>query len=81
MFDAQIVRYGQNMANHRLIQERGLFAVGGYRYKEFKNCCDYEYVMRLIRANCRVGHIPVYIVNYRYHEHGQSADLRVRANI
>jgi hypothetical protein len=55
--------------------------LGGYRYKEFKNCCDYEYVMRLIRANCCVGHIPVYIVNYRYHDHGQSADLRVRANM
>jgi glycosyltransferase involved in cell wall biosynthesis len=83
MFDAQIVRYGQNMANHQtlFLKKEVYLRLGGYRYKEFKNCCDYEYVMRLIRANCRVGNIPVYIVNYRYHEHGQSADMRVRANM
>ena len=50
-------------------------------FKDFKNSCDYEFVMRLIRAGCRIGHIPVYIVDYRYHDHGQSADLRVRANM
>jgi hypothetical protein len=55
--------------------------LGGYRFREFKNCCDYEYVMRLIQARRRIGHIPVHIVNYRYHDHGQSADLRVRANM
>jgi len=83
MFDAQIVRYGQNMANHQalFLKKEVYLRLGGYRFKEFKNCCDYEYVMRLIRANCRVGHIPVYIVNYRYHDHGQSADMRVRANM
>jgi glycosyltransferase involved in cell wall biosynthesis len=83
MFDPQIVRYGQNMANHQalFLKKDVYFRLGGFRYKEFKNCCDYEYVMRLIRANCRVEHIPVYIVNYRYHDHGQSADLRVRANM
>ena len=37
--------------------------------------------MRLIRAKCHVGLIPVYIVNYRYHDHGQSADMRVRKNM
>jgi hypothetical protein len=37
--------------------------------------------MRLIRAGCKIGHIPVFIVDYRYHDHGQSADLRVRANM
>jgi len=83
MFDPQIVRYGQNMANHQalFLKKEVYFRLGGFRYKEYKNCCDYEYVMRLIRANCRVRHIPVYIVNYRYHDHGQSADMRVRANM
>jgi glycosyltransferase involved in cell wall biosynthesis len=83
MFDAQIVRYGQNMANHQtlFLKKEVYLRLGGYRYKEFKNCCDYEYVMRLIRANCKVGNIPVYIVNYRYHDHGQSADIRVRTNM
>ncbi len=82
-FDPQIVRFGHYMVNHQaLFLKRAVYLrLGGYRYREFKNCCDYEYVMRLIRAGCRIGHIPVYIVNYRYHDHGQSADLRVRANM
>ena len=83
MFDRQIIRYGHNVVNHQtlFLKKEIYLRLGGYRYKEFKNCCDYEYVMRLIRGRCRIGHIPVYIVNYRYHEHGQSADMRVRANM
>ncbi len=83
MFDHQIIRYGHNVVNHQtlFLKKEVYLRLGGYRYKEFKNSCDYEYVMRLIRCRCRIGHIPVYIVNYRYHEHGQSADLRVRANM
>ena len=82
-FDRQIIRYGHNVVNHQTLFLKKLVYLrqGSYRYREFKNCCDYEYVMRLIRAGCRIGHIPVFIVNYRYHEHGQSADLRVRANM
>lgn len=82
-FDPQIIRYGYNMVNHQtmFLKKDVYLRLGGYRYKDFQNCCDYEYVMRLIRAGCRIGHIPVFIVNYRYHEHGQSADLRVRANM
>ena len=83
MFDRQIIRYGINVVNHQtmFLKKPVYLRLGGYRYQEFKNCCDYEYVMRLIRAKCRIGHIPVFIVDYRYHEHGQSADLRVRANM
>ena len=82
-FDPQIIRYGHNVVNHQtlFLKKEVYLRVGGYRYQDFKNCCDYEYVMRLIRAGCRIGHVPVFIVNYRYHEHGQSADLRVRANM
>ena len=83
MFDRQIIRYGHNMVNHQtlFLKTEVYLRLGGYRYKDFKNCCDYEYVMRLIKANCRIGHIPVYVVDYRYHDHGQSADVRVRANM
>lgn len=83
LFDRQIIRYGHNVVNHQtlFLKQEVYLRLGGYRYKEFKNCCDYEYVMRLIKADCRIGHIPVYLVNYRYHDHGQSADLRVRANM
>ena len=83
MFDRQIIRFGHNMVNHQtlFVKKATYLRLGGYRYKEFKNCCDYEFTMRLSRDRCAIGHIPVYIVNYRYHEHGQSADLRVRANM
>jgi glycosyltransferase involved in cell wall biosynthesis len=83
LFDRQIIRFGHNVVNHQtlFLKKETYLRLGGYRYQEFKNCCDYEYVMRLIKARCRIGHIPVYIVNYRYHDHGQSADLRVRANM
>ncbi len=83
MFDRQIIRFGHNMVNHQtlFVKKATYLRLGGYRYKEFKNCCDYEFTMRLSSDNCSIGHIPVYIVNYRYHEHGQSADLRVRANM
>jgi len=83
MFDRQIIRFGHNMVNHQtlFVKKATYLRLGGYRYKEFKNCCDYEFTMRLSRDRCPIGHIPVYIVNYRYHEHGQSADLRVRANM
>jgi glycosyltransferase involved in cell wall biosynthesis len=83
LVDAQVIRYGHNVVNHQalFLRREVYLRVGGYRYQDFKNCCDYEYVMRLIHAGCRIGHIPVFIVNYRYHDHGQSADLRVRANM
>ncbi len=83
MFDRQIIRFGHNMVNHQtlFVKKATYLRLGGYRYKEFKNCCDYEFTMRLSRDRCAIGHIPIYIVNYRYHEHGQSADLRVRANM
>lgn len=82
-FDRQIIRYGHNVVNHQalFLKTAVYLRIGGYRYKDFKNCCDYEYVMRLIREHCRIGHIPVFLIDYRYHDHGQSADLRVRANM
>jgi len=83
LFDSQIIRWGHNMVNHQalFLKKEVYLRIGGYRYKDFKNCCDYEYVMRLIKERCRIGHIPVFLIDYRYHDHGQSADLRVRANM
>jgi glycosyltransferase involved in cell wall biosynthesis len=55
--------------------------IGLYRSKEFFNCCDYEFILRMGREKAKVGHIPEYIVNYMYHVNGQSADLRVTRNM
>ena len=51
-----------------------------YRYDKYVNCCDGELILRLGQKGCRVGHVPDWLVNYRFHEHGQSADRRVTEN-
>jgi len=59
MFDRQIIRFGHNMVNHQtlFVKKATYLRLGGYRYKEFKNCCDYEFTMRLSSDNCSIGHI------------------------
>ena len=54
--------------------------IGLYRYDKYLNCCDGELILRLGQKGCRVGHVPDWLVNYRFHEHGQSADRRVTEN-
>jgi glycosyltransferase involved in cell wall biosynthesis len=55
--------------------------LGAFRYKELKNCADYEFILRLGRERCRIGHVPYLLVDYRWHALGQSADLRIQANM
>lgn len=55
--------------------------IGLYRHKDYLNCCDYEFILRLGQTGCKVGQVPRFLVNYRFHEHGQSADLRVQRNM
>jgi glycosyltransferase involved in cell wall biosynthesis len=55
--------------------------IGLYRHKEYLNCCDFEFILHLGQTGCKVGHVPRLLVNYRFHEHGQSADLRVQRNM
>jgi GT2 family glycosyltransferase len=55
--------------------------IGGYRYKDFRNSADYEFKLRLGRTNCRVGHVRQFLVDYRYHPQGQSADRRIIRNM
>jgi hypothetical protein len=38
-------------------------------------------MLRLGRTGCKVGHVSKFLVNYRYHSFGQSADLRVTRNM
>jgi hypothetical protein len=55
--------------------------LGLLRHKDFKNACDMEFLTRMAHANCQVGHIREYVVRYRYHQFGQSADRRIVANM
>ena len=82
-WDPQIVRCGFGVANHQalFVRKRTFERLGGLRYKDFKNTCDYEFSMRMVKHRCHVGHIRDYVVRYRYHQFGQSADKRIVANM
>ncbi len=82
-WDPQIIRFGFGVANHQalFVRKRTYERLGGLRYKDFKNCCDFEFMMRMATKHCHVGHIREYIVRYRYHQFGQSADSRIVANM
>jgi glycosyltransferase involved in cell wall biosynthesis len=82
-WDPQIIRFGFGVAHHQalFIRKRTYERLGGLRYKDFKNCCDFEFMMRMAINHCNVGHIREYIVRYRYHQFGQSADSRIVANM
>jgi glycosyltransferase involved in cell wall biosynthesis len=84
LFDYDILRFSgvcyvihQTLFVKKAVHER----LGLYRYKNFLNCCDYDFILELGRAKRRIGHVPALLVNYRYHENGQSADLRVTRNM
>jgi len=55
--------------------------LGFYRHKDFKNCCDWDFVLRMGQAGCCVGHVNSFLIDYRYHDFGQSADLRITTNM
>jgi glycosyltransferase involved in cell wall biosynthesis len=82
-WDPQIVRFGIGMALHQALFVRKITydRLGLLRHKDFKNACDMEFLMRMARAKCCVGHIRDYVVRYRYHQYGQSADKRIVANM
>ena len=55
--------------------------LGCFRHTELKNCADYDFILRLGREGCEIGHVPALLVDYRWHALGQSADLRIQANM
>jgi glycosyltransferase involved in cell wall biosynthesis len=83
VFDYDVLRYGIAYVAHptlfvkKCVYER----LGGFRHLELKNAADYEFVLRLGRAGCRIGHVPSLLVDYRWHANGQSADSRIQLNM
>ena len=59
-WDSQIVRYGFPLVMHQalFVRKTTYDRLGLYRHQDFKNACDYEFLMRLATARCRVGHLP-----------------------
>jgi glycosyltransferase involved in cell wall biosynthesis len=84
LFDYDVLRFSgvcyvihQTLFVRKELHDR----LGLYRYKDFVNGCDFDFILAMGRAGCRVGHVPRLLINYRYHPHGQSADLRVTRNM
>lgn len=83
LYDYDVLRFGNvcYVIHPTLFVKKTTYdRIGTYRHKKFLNCCDVDFILRLGRERCRVGHISAYLANYRLHEHGQSADRRVFAN-
>jgi glycosyltransferase involved in cell wall biosynthesis len=82
-YDFGVLLYAQDyICHHTLFVRREVYArIGVYRSKDFRNSADYEFKLRLGREHCRIGHLPEYLVNYRYHTAGQSADRRIIENM
>ncbi len=82
-WDPQIVRFGFGLGQHQtlFIRKKTYDRLGLLRHKDFKNSVDYEFLMRLAHSNCKIGNVHDYVVRYRYHQHGQSADKRVAENM
>jgi GT2 family glycosyltransferase len=82
-YDYKVLLYGLDYICHQtmFVRKRVYDWLGGYRHTEFRNSADYEFKLRLGRNGCRVGHVPALLVDYRYHDRGQSADKRIIRNM
>jgi glycosyltransferase involved in cell wall biosynthesis len=83
IYDYDVLRHSLNYICHQalFVRRSNYEKLGGYRHKEFLNSADYEFILRLGRNRCRIGHLSQFILNYRYHQHGQSADNRIVRNM
>jgi glycosyltransferase involved in cell wall biosynthesis len=81
-FDYDTLRYAFGYIAHPalFIKKSTYERIGAYRHKLFKNLCDYDLVLRMAQADCRIGLIPEFLVCFRYHEFGQSLDKRIIQN-
>lgn len=83
VYDYNVLRFGLDyICHHTLFVKKEIYdRLGGYRHKEFLNSADYEFKLRLGKSGCQIGHVPEFLVNYRYHSFGQSADVRITRNM
>lgn len=81
-YDFNVLRYSVPYVIHPafFVRKSVHDRLGYFRHKELFNVCDAEFILRVGRAGCRVGHVPRLLINYRFHEFGQSADVRVYKN-
>jgi glycosyltransferase involved in cell wall biosynthesis len=81
-YDYDVLRFAMdNIVHHTLFVRPHVYQrLGAYRHQLFKNAADYDFMLRMGRGGMRIGKLPEFFINYRYHEFGQSIDLRIKAN-
>lgn len=52
--------------------------IGVYRNADFIIAADYEFILRMGREKAKVGHVPDYLVRFRIHDAGMTADNRAQ---
>jgi glycosyltransferase involved in cell wall biosynthesis len=82
-FDYNVLRFALGYVIHPtlFLSKEIYLKVGGFDYPRLKNCADYELALKVGRAGARIGHLPELLIGYRFHAHGQSADLRIQRNM
>lgn len=83
-YDYDVLRYsGVCYISHPtlFVRKRVCEQLGLYRHSEFLRCADYDFILQLGRHGRKVGHVREFLANFRYHEYGQSSDLRVLASM
>ena len=83
VYDYDVLRYWRGYICHQtLFVRKSVYQrIGLYRHKEFLQGCDFDFTLRLGREKCAVGHVDALLVNFRFHDRGQSADKRVERNV
>jgi len=82
-FDYDVLRFALGYVIHpTFFLAKDLYLkIGGFRYKELKNCADYDLILRAGKSTQKIGHVNFLLVNYRFHIQGQSADRRIQKNM
>lgn len=84
VFDYNVLRFsGVCYVIHQtlFVKKAAHDRLGLYKHKKYLSSADYDFILELGRARCRIGHVRQLLVNYRYHDRGQSSDLRVTRNM
>jgi glycosyltransferase involved in cell wall biosynthesis len=83
VFDYDVLRFSKvcYVIHPTLFLKRELHDRVGLYSDQYVNCADYDLILKLGRAGSKIGHVRQYLVNFRYHDFGQSADKRVMENV
>jgi glycosyltransferase involved in cell wall biosynthesis len=82
-FDYDVLRFGKvcYVIHPTLFLKKAIHNKIGLYSDQYINCADYDLILKLGRTGCKIGHVPEYLVDFRYHDFGQGSDKRVMQNV